>query len=355
MHETSKPRILVVDDEPQAVDVMTYRLGKEFEVFSATNAEEGYFMAYNHHIDVALVDYSMPGDPGTTLLRKLRELAPYCLRVLVTANKDPKIVEQALQEGQIHRFIAKPVNYETLVAELKALLAERSEATHQVDRQRFLSGDFMAGLALSSLRSVQHTMQAFFADEAQSYSREEVLSLRKNLLGLLDHGRHCLGETLQAGAPCIALRRHALMPPVEDLFKLLDHAFSGRVTIGFPNDEQAYALCSEHYLRNAFASLVFAMMGKSKSRTVHLIVRPERGTQMVFELQANEGQSDSLPQRLHSYEGTVSSEAFSEERVAFHYACVIINTHGGTVTIGAADGARKTDIISVLVSVPLDR
>lgn len=105
----SKLRILIVDDEPALLAGLGGLFGEIHTLFTATNAETALqILSREREIDVIVTDYKMPGMDGLTLLVKVKALYPHIVRVLMTAYADMNLVVRALNEGEIHRFIAKP-------------------------------------------------------------------------------------------------------------------------------------------------------------------------------------------------------------------------------------------------------
>lgn len=106
---TERPRVLFVDDEPEIISSLSLHLRRYFQIAPATNYidalrllnEEGPFA-------IILCDQQMPGMTGTQLLAKVRELAPDTVRVLLTGHADLEAAVEAINLGQIFRFLTKP-------------------------------------------------------------------------------------------------------------------------------------------------------------------------------------------------------------------------------------------------------
>jgi len=105
----SKLRILIVDDEPALLAGLGGLFGEIHCLFTAMNADTALqILAREREIGVIVTDYKMPGMDGLSLLVKVKTLYPHIVRVLMTAYADMNLVVRALNEGEIHRFIAKP-------------------------------------------------------------------------------------------------------------------------------------------------------------------------------------------------------------------------------------------------------
>lgn len=101
-------RVLIVDDEPAFLSGLSGLLSDTYTVYTAMNAEAALQILERERIGVIVTDYQMPGMNGLALLIEARRRHPRVIRVLMTAYADIDLVVRALNEGEIHRFIAKP-------------------------------------------------------------------------------------------------------------------------------------------------------------------------------------------------------------------------------------------------------
>lgn len=118
-------RLLVVDDEPairQSLKSLLERAFPQAGVVLASNAQDALGVLQSVRVDLVLSDHHMPGMDGVTLLTHARALAPRALRVLLTAHADFRAAQRAVNEGQVHGFLQKPVEAHLLVATLARLL-----------------------------------------------------------------------------------------------------------------------------------------------------------------------------------------------------------------------------------------
>lgn len=123
-------RILAVDDEPfvrRAVSRVMNRLGHT--VCEAPDGVAAIRLAQESSFDIAFVDFDMPGGPdGLSVLSRLRELSPRCVRVLMTGRTDFPLVVDAINKGEVLRVLAKPFH----AAQLELLLNDLIEAARRL-------------------------------------------------------------------------------------------------------------------------------------------------------------------------------------------------------------------------------
>jgi diguanylate cyclase (GGDEF)-like protein/PAS domain S-box-containing protein len=149
--------VLVVDDEPEVLAAMHRQLRREFEVFTAEDADRGYAILRAHPIQVIVSDQRMPHITGAEFLARAKDEFPDAVRLLLTGYADLHAVIQAINVGQIFRYITKPwdpVEIRTVVREayqrsilalenahlLAALLKANAELEQRVEaRTRELS------------------------------------------------------------------------------------------------------------------------------------------------------------------------------------------------------------------------
>jgi signal transduction histidine kinase/ActR/RegA family two-component response regulator len=119
-------RILVIDDEPDARDLVKWVLENAMaEVFVGTSAADGLALIRSHRPDVLLSDIGMPDRDGYQLIRDVRSLPPAAggktLAIALTAFARSEDRTRALLAGyQIH--LSKPVEPQELVATVRSLL-----------------------------------------------------------------------------------------------------------------------------------------------------------------------------------------------------------------------------------------
>lgn len=123
----SKQRILVVDDEPTAVDVVVralQRLGDEVEIATACDGFEAGLQLATFKPDLLVLDLMMPHINGFEVCRTVRQNAAtaHIKILIITAYGVHENIERALRFGA-NDFIHKPLDMEQLLAKARELLA----------------------------------------------------------------------------------------------------------------------------------------------------------------------------------------------------------------------------------------
>ncbi len=120
MHTTPDPKmsdkisVLYVDDEAHNLHSFKATFRRTFNVFVAESGAEGLEIFKNNPIDIILTDQRMPNMTGIELLMKIRELNREPMRILITGYSDINAVIDAINKGQVYRYLTKPWKEEEL-------------------------------------------------------------------------------------------------------------------------------------------------------------------------------------------------------------------------------------------------
>jgi EAL domain-containing protein (putative c-di-GMP-specific phosphodiesterase class I)/ActR/RegA family two-component response regulator len=102
-------QVLIVDDEPRIVAALSRALGPlQAQITTAHDLRSARAALGDRAFDLALVDQNLPDGLGSALLRELVQLQPACARVLVTGETRVPRVMGAVNEADLHQFLAKP-------------------------------------------------------------------------------------------------------------------------------------------------------------------------------------------------------------------------------------------------------
>ena len=110
MGKKEKWNVLFVDDEADNCLVFKAAFRRDYKVYTANSGEEGLAILAKENIHLILTDQRMPGMTGVEFLSKLVPLYPDTMRIVVTGYSDIEAVIDAINKGQVFRYILKPWN-----------------------------------------------------------------------------------------------------------------------------------------------------------------------------------------------------------------------------------------------------
>jgi len=114
-------KILIVDDEKDVLSALKRNLRKDFSVDTAVGGFEALKKIGSGQIySVIIADMKMPGMDGINLLNIVKERSPDTVRMMLTGNADMTTAIEAVNKGEIFRFLTKPCSPEILKKSIEA-------------------------------------------------------------------------------------------------------------------------------------------------------------------------------------------------------------------------------------------
>jgi response regulator RpfG family c-di-GMP phosphodiesterase len=115
------PRILLVDDDAAILAGYQRNLRRRYDVDLATSGQEALVkVAAEVTYDVIVADMHMPTMTGLELLLRVRKLCPDTTRIMLTGDADQKTAADAVNHGQVFRFLSKPCTPEEMIEAIDA-------------------------------------------------------------------------------------------------------------------------------------------------------------------------------------------------------------------------------------------
>jgi two-component system KDP operon response regulator KdpE len=142
----TKPRILVVDDEPQLTRVLRTGLkSRGYDVRAAADGLTAFDTFNDWHPDLIITDLAMPNMDGLELCRRLRAVSQIPI-IILSAKGEEKIKVEALDIGA-DDFVTKPFGIDELLARVRASLRRANTSPANENTPKLLqSGDFYVDL-----------------------------------------------------------------------------------------------------------------------------------------------------------------------------------------------------------------
>jgi two-component system alkaline phosphatase synthesis response regulator PhoP len=141
---TLNQKILIVDDEPDILELVEYNLKKEgYQVFTASNGQEGIALAKKVHPDLIVLDIMMPKMDGIEACRLMRAIPEFknTFMVFLTARSEEYSEIAGFNVGA-DDYIAKPIKPRALVSRINAIL-RRNTSSEEVSENKIEIGDLV--------------------------------------------------------------------------------------------------------------------------------------------------------------------------------------------------------------------
>lgn len=220
--------ILYVDDEENNINSFRANLRLLYNIHGVTNTRDAEnILKNNPAIRIIVCDYKMPGESGVDFFRRIKNSYPQPIRILLTAYADMNIVIDAINQGNIFKFIAKPYVIEEVISAIEeanqfymatSLLERRNvqlkQAYDELDKFVYsISHDLRDPLA-SVLSAISYAMDLQRVEEISDtllHMQKSVSQLdlyidnlkdyylvRRGELNLRDIDFHCVAEDIRS-------------------------------------------------------------------------------------------------------------------------------------------------------------
>jgi two-component system response regulator QseB len=178
------PRVLLVEDDPQMVDLLTTLLTEEgYAVDTAADGHRGLHLGLTREYDLLVLDRGLPAIDGLDLLGRLRHKGVTTPVLVLSALGNAADRVAGLDAGA-EDYLAKPFDIDELLARLRALRRRHQDTARSLrigrrrldlDARLVLSGDDDAALRLSERECA--LLATLAARPTRVFSRRELLAL----------------------------------------------------------------------------------------------------------------------------------------------------------------------------------
>jgi two-component system alkaline phosphatase synthesis response regulator PhoP len=134
---TAKQKILIVDDEPDILELMEYNLKKEgYQVFTASNGQEGVALAKKVLPDLIILDVMMPKMDGIEACRIMRTMPEFknTFMIFLTARSEEYSEIAGFNVGA-DDYIAKPIKPRSLISRINAILRRNVQSEEEAENK----------------------------------------------------------------------------------------------------------------------------------------------------------------------------------------------------------------------------
>src|SRR5471030_1073964 len=130
--------VLYIDDEIKNLNSFKAAFRRDFDIFTAISAKEGRKILDSQEIGVIITDQRMPVMTGIEFLESILTIYPDTIRILLTGFSDINAVMDAINRGQVYKYLVKPWHDEELkmyiqnALEIYNLRKENKELAHKL-------------------------------------------------------------------------------------------------------------------------------------------------------------------------------------------------------------------------------
>lgn len=100
--------VLYIDDETNNLNSFKAAFRRDFNIYTASSAREGRKVLDAYEIGVIITDQRMPGMTGIEFLESIIPVYPDTIRILLTGFSDINAVMDAINRGQVYKYLVKP-------------------------------------------------------------------------------------------------------------------------------------------------------------------------------------------------------------------------------------------------------
>lgn len=156
--------LLYVEDEPDSRSLLSSMIKTKFpsiKLLSAENGKEGLDIYSDRNAEILVTDISMPQMDGLKMARKIKELNPEVMIIVLTARTDTQYLLDGIDIG-IHQYVLKPINNHQLFTAIDRCIASISIkriVNKQYDHIASLNAGLMA--RAKELEMLNHELEAF--------------------------------------------------------------------------------------------------------------------------------------------------------------------------------------------------
>lgn len=127
----SQKELLLVDDEARILRALKAIFRSEYKVHTTTNCQEALQILHTKRINTIISDQRMPEMRGVDLLDKVKFISPNTMRLLLTGYSDITSTLDAINKGEVYRFITKPWD----VVEIRKIIADAMDISERLYKE----------------------------------------------------------------------------------------------------------------------------------------------------------------------------------------------------------------------------
>ena len=340
---TKSEPILFVDDDLSLLAALRRLYRKEFDIHLAGSASEALYLLENDGpFAVVVTDYHMPHMDGVTFLCRARKIAPDVVRILLTGNSDAQVATDAVNQGEVFRFLRKPCKAKALTAVLRVALDHYRLRQDEIELATTTRNNFITTVShelQTPITCIRASAEILLSSVVDEVTREEILktiAMESDLLSrliqqILDTSEIAAGEVaLDIESLDLAGVIHAAAMSVQGVGKVL----AVEIHMNVIDDARGFAGDSRRLIQ-AFGNLIGnAIKVTSRGGTINVELDRNATGFEVRVADCGPGVADEMKE--HIFERFVQCAEILTKKprgagLGLAIARDVIEMHGGTI------------------------
>ncbi|HEX8747120.1 MAG TPA: HD domain-containing phosphohydrolase [Pyrinomonadaceae bacterium] len=155
-------KIMVVDDEPANLRLLERLFSRNYQVITASSGMEALQLLNQHDVALLLTDQRMPGMTGIELLKRTAEMRPHMVRLLITGYTDVAALVEAINCGQVYKYVPKPWNNDELRVTVERAIEhyKANKSRHELEETNLRLSQRLQAMTRGVVRTIADALEA---------------------------------------------------------------------------------------------------------------------------------------------------------------------------------------------------
>ncbi|MGA9997069.1 MAG: HD domain-containing phosphohydrolase [Pyrinomonadaceae bacterium] len=155
-------KIMIVDDEPANLRLLERLFRRDYQVISAASGLEALHLLNQHDVALIITDQRMPAMTGIELLKRTASFRPHMVRIVLTGYTDIGSLVEAINCGQVYRYVTKPWNNDDLRQVVERALEhyETNKSHHELEQANHRLSVRLQEMTRGIVRAIADALEA---------------------------------------------------------------------------------------------------------------------------------------------------------------------------------------------------
>ena len=249
-------KLMIVDDEQANLRLLERLFRRDYQVLTADSGEAALRLLAQHDVALLITDQRMPGMTGIELIKHAADLRPQLVRIILTGYTDVSALVEAINCGQVYKYVTKPWNNDELRLTIARALEfyETNRARHELLHQNQRLSARLKEMTRGFVRTIADALEAkdeYMHGHARRVSGYSVALGRRFALGGAQLEQLELAAFLhdigKIGTPDSLLLKPAQLTDEERAVMQLHSERGARMLTGVPEMQDVIAAVRHHH------------------------------------------------------------------------------------------------------------